>query len=115
MGADFIEKATPTFKKSWDRERLQLATADLFTRLPTSNTRSFAAHISGESALSKGDKLTVEKIRGALVLTRGHTEIARSDNPPLELVQAVEARCGIAQGTVDEVYDAAGVADISLC
>jgi hypothetical protein len=31
MGADFIEKATPTFKKSWDRARATLATADLFT------------------------------------------------------------------------------------
>ena len=50
MGADFIEKATPTFKKSWDRARIALATADLFTRAPTGAARLAAAEIVGNAA-----------------------------------------------------------------
>ena len=45
MGADFIEKATPSFKKSWDRARVTLGTADLFTRIPDCVARTAAADI----------------------------------------------------------------------
>ena len=38
MGSEFIEKAAPTFKKSWDRARVELATATLFTKTPVSLT-----------------------------------------------------------------------------
>jgi hypothetical protein len=65
--------------------------------------------------LKKGEKYTVEKVGRALVVTRGHVEIARSNNAPAELIDAVEAQGNIAQAVVEEVYDVARVADISLC
>jgi hypothetical protein len=46
---------------------------------------------------------------------RGFTEVARFSSPPSNLLQAVEASCGIAKGTVEQVHDLAGVAEISLC
>ncbi|MDR4308495.1 hypothetical protein IHQ68_17895 [Chelatococcus sambhunathii] len=115
MGADFIEKATPTFKKSWDRARVALATADLFTREPTCAARTAAAEIIGNARLRAGEQLTVEREGEGLVALRGNSEVARFTKPAPELVKAVRDSCGVAKGVVDQVHDLAGVAEISLC
>ncbi|WP_143269025.1 hypothetical protein [Azospirillum agricola] len=115
MGADFIEKAAPTFRKSWDRARLSLATADLFTRTPNCTVRTAAADILGDANLEVGERLTVEAQNGDLIARRGNSSVARFTNPAPELLNAVVASCGIAKGTVEQVYTIAGVAEISLC
>lgn len=115
MGADFVEKATPTFKKSWDRARVALATADLFTRAPSCAVRTATAEIVGNAKLHIGDQLTVEREGEGLVALRGNFEVARFTKPAAELVKAVRDSCGVAKGVVEQVYDLAGVAEISLC
>jgi len=115
MGADFLEKATPQFEECWDNGRLDLVTQDLFTRLPTSKSRSFAAEMRANASLKKGEKLTIDKLGEILVVTRGHTELARCADAAPELIDAIGANCGIAQGTVDAVHDLAGVVEISVC
>lgn len=115
MGADFIEKATPTFKKSWDRARVALATADLFTREPSCAARTAAAEIVGSTRLHVGDHLTVEREGEGLVALRGNAAVARFTKPSADLVKAVADSCGVAKGVVEQVHDLAGVAEISLC
>lgn len=115
MGADFIEKATPTFRKSWDRARVALATADLFTRTPNCTARTAEADIVGNARIEVGDRLTVEAHGGSLIARRGNSDVARFSNPPPALLQAVIASCGIAKGTVEQVHSIAGVAEISIC
>lgn len=115
MGADFLEKAAPQFEKCWDKGRLDLVTQDLFTRLPTTKSRSFAAELQGSASLKKGEKITVDKVGRVLVVTRGHTELARCEDAASELIDAIEANCGLAQGSVDEVHEMAGVVEISIC
>ncbi len=115
MGADFIEKATPTFKKSWDRARIALATADLFTRSPCGAARLAAAEIVGNATLQIGDHLTVESQDGGLAALLGNTEVARFTKPSPDLVKAVAESCGVAKGIVEQVHELAGVAEISLC
>ena len=51
MGSDFIEKAAPSFKKSWDRGRVAVATANLFTKQPASLVRTVPADIVGGARL----------------------------------------------------------------
>ena len=115
MGADFIEKATPSFKKSWDRARVALVTADLFTRTPDCVARTAAADIIGSARLEVGDRLTVEAQGSQLIARRGNSDVARFTNPAPELLQAVTASCGIAKGTVEQIHRIAGIAEISLC
>ena len=115
MGIDFIEKATPTFKKSWDRARVELATADLFTRVPACATRTAVADIIGRAQLSVGERLTVEIQDESLVARRGNSKVAHFTKPAPALVQAVKESCGVAKGKVEQVHDVAGVAEISLC
>lgn len=115
MGADFIEKATPTFRKSWDRARVALKTADLFTREPSCAARTALAEILGDARLHVGEHLTVEPQGEGLVALRGNTEVARITKPPADLVKAVEDSRGIAKGVVKQVHELADVAEISLC
>ena len=115
MGTDFIEKATPGFLKLWDRARVTLATADLFTRTPDTACRTVAADLLGDARLELGDRLTVEVVGDTLIARRGHRDVARVGNPPSELLTAVRESCGIATGTVERVHDLAGVAEIALC
>jgi hypothetical protein len=115
VGADFIEKATPSFKKSWDRARVELATPDLFTKTPACAARTAVADIIAGQCLHVGEQVTVEIEAGGLVARRGNTEVARFTAPPAELMRAVESSCGIAKGTVEQVHDLADVAEISLC
>lgn len=115
MGNDFIENATPAFKKSCDRARADLATADLFTQTPDCAARTAAADIVGDASFSTGDNLTVEVQGKGLVARRGISDVARFANPPMDILKAVEASHGIAKGTVVEVHSIAGVVEISLC
>ncbi len=115
MGADFPEKAAATFKKSWDRARVALATADLFTRSPGEAKYVAVADINECAKLQVGEHLTVEAQAGTLVALRGNAEVARFPKPPAELLKAVESSCGIAKGFVEQVHEIAAVAEISLC
>lgn len=115
MGAEFIEKAAPAFRKSWDRARVTLATADLFTRTPKCAARTGIADIVGDAAIAVGDWLTVEVQDDVLIARRGNGDVARFTNPAPDLFRAVEASCGIAKGTVEHVHSLARIAEISLC
>jgi hypothetical protein len=115
MGADFIEKAAPTFRKSWDRGRVALATSTFFTNQPSCLVRTVAAEIVGTARLEAGDVLVVEAEGGGLAARRGNVVVARIEACKPELMAAVEASCGIAKGTVEQVHDLAGTVEISLC
>lgn len=115
MGADFIQRAAPTFDKGWDRGRIAMATADLFTRTPTTAARTAAADIVKGWSLKSGDCLTVELAGDRLVARQGLNEVAVFRNPPRELINAVRESCGVAKGTVEQVHEIAAVAEICLC
>ena len=115
MGADFLQKAAPQFQKCWDKGRLDLVTHDLFTRLPTTKSRAFEAVLLGGAPVKKGDRITIDKVGRGLLVSRGHAELALSEDAPASLVDAIEANCGVAQGIVDEVHEMARVVEISVC
>ncbi|MCW2225690.1 Tfp pilus assembly protein FimT [Bradyrhizobium japonicum] len=115
MGADFLEKAAPQFEKCWDKGRLDLVAEDLFTRLPTTKSRAFEATLLGAAPVKKGEKITIDRVGNGLLVSRGHTELALSEDPPSAVVEAIEVNCGVAQGIVDEVHEMAGVVEISVC
>lgn len=115
MGADFPEKAAPTFKKSWDRGRVALATATLFTNQPTRLVRTVAADVVGGACMQAGDVLVVEADGEGLAARRGNVVVARIGTCRPDLRAAIETSCGIAKGTVEQVHELAGTVEISLC
>jgi hypothetical protein len=115
MGADFIEKISKTIRHSWDRQRVALATSDLLTSQPECAGRSVVGEIIGEARLARGDKLVVERDEDGLIARRGLTDMVRITAPPHDVLRGIDESCGAGVGTVDQVHDQAGVAEISIC
>jgi len=115
MGVDFIRRAAKTLKKSWDKSRVELGTADLFTREPSPLARTAPFEVAQNTTVCAGDLVTVETEGTALVARQSLTEVARTKDPPSELYRAVKDSCGLAKGEIRQVHNLAGVAEIALC
>lgn len=115
MGTDFLERTKKTIKRSWDRERVALATSDLLTRHPDRVSRSVVGEIIGDAKLSQGEKLTVEKDSDGLIARRGLTDVVRISQAPPDVVRGVEDSCGIGVGIVDLVHGPAGIVEMTVC
>ena len=115
MGVDFLERAKKTFRRSWDRERVALATPDLLRREPGCAGVSVAGDIVPGAEVEVGDKLTVELAPRGLIARRGLSEVIRMPDAPPDVVDAVRQAFSAAVGTVEQVHEPAGVAEISIC
>lgn len=115
MGVDFLQRSTKSFLKAWDEGRKALATADLFTAQPSPATRCAPFVLVHNVTLCAGDTVVVEADGKALVARQGLGEVARTDDPPPQLLEAIRNSCGVAKGTVEQIHPLAGTAEISLC
>jgi hypothetical protein len=115
MGADFLERVKKTIKRSWDRQRVALATSTLLTRQPDGAGRSVVGEIVGDVKLSQGDKLTVEKDARGLIARRGLTDVVRIKDAPAEVIRGIDESCGVGVGTIDLVHGPAGVVEMTIC
>lgn len=115
MGVDFVRKVTKSFNKGLDQSRIDLCTPDLFTQRPDCEPRSYAANIRTNRKLAHGEELCVRLDGGRVVAQRGMDIVAEFDSPPAELVEAVKESHGEACGIVEEVYEIADTAEITVC
>ena len=81
MGSEFIEKAAPTFKKSWDRARVDLATATLFTKTPASTARTATADILCNALPEIGENLIVPAPRSGAHCKAGQYGRSKNHSP----------------------------------
>ena len=116
MGNDFIRKAAPIFKKSWDRHKVKLATPDLFTEQLENSSRTMIADIFGRCQLEVNEQVTVQMSNdGELIAMKGLSKVANFIEPPSEIIEAVRKSHGVASGTVKKVHGIANMVDICLC
>jgi hypothetical protein len=93
MGVDFIRKAAPTHRKSWDRARVDLGTPDLFTRQPDCCDRTVAASLLNNQQLQEGDTVIIQAKGSDLIVMQGLSTVAQVIDPPLDLVDALILLC----------------------
>jgi hypothetical protein len=62
-----------------------------------------------------GDTVTVEMEGPVLIARIRLNEVGRAENPPSEILSAVQGSCGIAKGLIEHVHGLARVAEIALC
>lgn len=115
MGLDFIRKAAKPFNKGLDQSLVELATPGLFTVQPDCQPRTYAATILGGKVLSCGEELNIRLSDGKVVAQRGIDTVAEIGSPPKDLVEALVKSYGVAQGTVQEVYEMADTAEVAVC
>lgn len=115
MGVDFIRKVAPTHRKSWDRARVDLGTPDLFIEQPSCASRTVAAVLENNHQLQEGDNTVIQIDGSELIVMQGLSKVARISNPPPYLFEVLKESFGVARGTVEQVYEIAGVVEISVC
>ncbi|SFO45035.1 hypothetical protein [Sphingomonas sp. OK281] len=115
MGADFIEKTGRSFRKSWDKGRLERATTDLFSRTPECDSPAGVAEVREGMILQEGEPLVIQMTETGLVARRGIVEVAHFITPSNALLRVVEQGCGIGRGRVEAFHELAKVAEISIC
>src|SRR5688572_9655813 len=115
MGLDFIRKAAASFRKRLDRRRIELNTPTLFTQQPDCTPRAYAASIGNGRRLRVGDRLNVRIVEQRVTAFRGLDPVATFNSPPGELIEALVESAGEACGIVQQVHDAAQVAEITVC
>jgi len=115
MGLEFIRKAAKPFRRCWDDGRRILGTAGLFTEEPVAESRSAPFDLAPDALLNSGDVVVVESDGSSLIARQKLREVARTMNPPAELLHAVQQSCGIAKGIIDQVHTLSRVAEISVC
>jgi len=62
-----------------------------------------------------GETVTVEMEGHVLIARVSLNEVGRAENPPNEILSAVQGSCGIAKGLIEQVHGLARVVEISLC
>jgi hypothetical protein len=115
MGLDFIRKAAASFRKGLDRRRIELATPTLFTQEPGCAPRAYAASMRNGHGLAVGDTVGVRLVEQRLIAFRGLDPVATFNTSPAELIDGLAASGGEAWGVVQQIHDAAQVAEITVC
>lgn len=115
MGVDFIRKTADPFQKARDQALVELGTADLFSNQASCASRTYSAEMHEDVQLSSGDELVVRLKGGDVVGQKEAKDVATIDDPPAELLSALEESSGVALGHVEKTYDLSHTADVTLC
>lgn len=115
MGVGFIRKTAEPFKKARDQALLRLGTPDLFSKKTSCASRTYSAEMHRDVQLSPGDELIVRRNGGDVVGQKGTQAVVTLDDPPTEILSALEKSSGVALAHVQQVYDLADTVDLTLC
>jgi len=115
VGTEFLNRTKKTIAKRIDAQRAALATPGLFTVKPGDRARSYVATIVAGANVADGESLIVEVRSGSVKMRRGNDVVVSLDNPPSEVVMAIENSGGAASGVVQRVHKLSGKADVTLC
>ena len=114
MGLDFIRLRAPTFRKSWDRGKMKLATPDLLTQQPECNTRSVVAVVDQGCELPKDTEVAVCTRDKQLIVLRENTIVARGAEPPPDIYKAIDKSGEMALGRIAKFNPLSGTVDVDF-
>ena len=113
MGLDFIRRAAPTFKKSWNRGAKELAQPTLFTRHPEHCGRTILADLNANTVMPVGREVVIQILNGEMCLVDGLTSIGKVTQPPADLIQIVKD-VGCAKGRIERTNALGGTVDVAI-
>jgi len=114
MGLDFIRRAAPTFVKSWNHGKTELAQPTLFTRYPECRTRSVVAQLNDGFELTPGTRLVICADATTLLLVNETTRIGVVETPPADLFRAIQQSGGCALGQVVRLNPLSRTVDVEV-
>lgn len=115
MGLDFIRKTTKSFRKRLDQSLIELGTPDLFDKELECEPRTYTATILSNKNLHPGEEVSIYLRDNKIIAQRCMEPIAVFVSPPKEVFEALQESYGEAYGTIQEVYESAATAEITIC
>jgi len=114
MGAEELKKRRASHDKYIDRQRVALATPDLFTQIPEDEARSCVASIAGDAVVNIGDSFVIEPTETAMVGRRGNSIVLEFEQPPGDVRKAVRTGAGVATGEVIRINKLSRTAEVTI-
>jgi hypothetical protein len=115
MGIDWITACAPTWERSWDRGREQLAQPELFQPHIPDVQRTFRVRSVNGHKFSVGMRYNLRLDGDSIVVYDGINHVATAPAPPPEIVKVIrESGFGHAVGCVTKVYPHSGSADMAV-
>jgi hypothetical protein len=114
MGIDFVQKRAPSFERSWDRNRNELAQPSLLNLEPKLQDQTYRAIAKQGFVFTPGDKMLVHFDGENLILTKEMTVVANILEPTQLLLGALARANGVAVGTVQNTLVDGEAADVSI-
>ncbi len=114
MGIDFIKKAAKSFKRSWDRGRIELAEPNLFQNNPKLEPRAIAAHPAPGHEFKPTDEYVARPSGDKLYLYRGEKCVGEAPQAPKDTLKAIRQAGSVALAKVVNTHPISGTADITL-
>ncbi|VIO69560.1 hypothetical protein CI1B_27660 [Bradyrhizobium ivorense] len=114
MGAEELQKRRPSHDKYIDRQRVALATLDLFTRFPEDQPRSFIAVMEKGISPSVGSDHILQADKGKLLGCVGNSVQFSAPNAPSDILKALSAGAGIAVGEIIRVNPLSNTVEVKI-
>ena len=116
MGLEYIRSATgKPYTKRWAKGLNRLKTPTLLDVTLTEESRVVTAALAPGCAPKPGDTFLVQANgTGDLVVFDGHRQIAHIPNPPSGVIEALNARHGMAPAIVERVGGFGNTAEMKL-
>ena len=114
MGAEELKKRRASHDKYIDRQRVALATPDLFTRMPDDQPRSFIAVMENGIAPAVGRDHILQADKGKLMGCIGNSVHFLAASAPPDILQAIDAGAGIAVGEIIRVNPISNTVEVKI-
>jgi hypothetical protein len=114
VGSEELKKRRQAHDKYIDRQRVALATADLFTQYPEETARSFIAKLAPNAHVLLGDRQMLEAKDGSIIGRTGNSVQYETTNAPPEIIATFDKGARIAVGEVLHVNPLSGTVEVLI-
>lgn len=114
MGAEELKKRRRTHDKYIDRQRVALATPDLFTLTPENHPRSCVASIAPDATVAIGERFVVEPTETGMLGRRGNSVVLNFAQPPGDILKAVRSGAGVATGEIHHINKLSRTVEVTI-
>lgn len=115
MGLDFLRARATSYRKALDWRRVALATPSLFNQDLDCSPRVYAARLGAGKTVVDGEILGARLCHGGVELRRGLEYLGRVNDPPDELVNALEESFREGTAKVQHFHTISRTAEVCVC
>lgn len=115
MGLDFLRARATSYRKALDWSRAALVTPSLFNQDLACSSRIYAARLGVGKTVVNGEILGARLCDGSVELRRGLEYLGSVNDPPDDLVNALEGSFREGTAKVQQFHTISRTAEVSVC